>query len=74
MKPTPLYPHAGGCPCCRARRVCNWCGQTRHAGCTNGRCGECCNNVCTGGGSTSPGHGYYRTEEQAALAAAKGGA
>lgn len=58
------YPHDGGCEGCRDSGVCNVCG-TRVAGrdaaapkCTNGRCMSCHRDVCTGGGDTTPGHGY----------------
>lgn len=68
--PPPLWPHAGGCVQCRRLGLCNVCGHplmpsTR---CTNGRCVQCHELVCTGGGTDSPGHGCGSPE--AALKAA----
>lgn len=43
--------------------TCNVCGTDIESGiakarrCTNRRCGGCHDRYCTGGGSTSPGHG-----------------
>jgi hypothetical protein len=54
------YPHEGGCIGCRdARpRLCNVCGKPKGSGCTNGRCDKRHAANCTGGGDTSPGHGF----------------
>lgn len=55
------YPHPGGCEECRDRRVCNVCGRPeRH--CTNGRCRECHDHVCTAQGDVAPGHGFGSRE------------
>lgn len=56
------YPHEGGCEECRERRVCNVCGgPERH--CTNGRCRDCHNHVCTEGGDVAPGHALGTRED-----------
>ena len=55
------YPHEGNCVACHESRLCNYCGASirgDHGRCTNGRCGKCHGRQCTGGGETSPGHGY----------------
>lgn len=60
--PAEGYPHAGGCPDCRAERRCNYCGafapNTRR--CTNGRCATCHARECAPSGSTAAGHGFGR--------------
>lgn len=58
------FPHEGGCHICQKLQQCNACGVSI-AGfvgihCTNGRCANCHPKFCTDGGSTSPGHGFWR--------------
>lgn len=53
-------------------RGCNVCGGHLRSGrCTNGRCLDCHREMCTPGGSTSPGHGrgWPTTAERAAASA-----
>lgn len=56
-----LYPHPGGCECCREQKKCNACGASLlldFGRCTNGRCSKCHRKHCTPGGATDKGHGY----------------
>ena len=66
------YPHEGGCKECQRQKVCNVCGRDASqtfGRCTNGRCLDCHQAVCTLGGSTGPGHGYgTRADAEAAWA------
>ena len=56
-KPTNPFPHEGGCPDCLKFRVCNACGENVQQidRCTNGRCRDCHQVVCT---PESHGYGY----------------
>jgi hypothetical protein len=62
------FPHVGGCPRCREIALCNVCGCDLEAirgtpkRCTNGRCINCHNTVCTPGEIDAPGHGFGSRE------------
>jgi len=74
------YPHEGGCPRCRETLLCNVCGRDLEAGplaripkrCTNGRCIECHDAVCTPGGTDAPGHAFGSRERAEAQARKRG--
>ncbi len=64
------YPHEGGCPVCRALKVCNYCGKSvafDTGRCTNGRCGPCHAKHCAGKAAGEHGYGVNnpRTKHEA---------